>query len=77
MIAALNALISEEMTGDGRRTASTMQILLHSDGPSLGLLAGGALIGWVGVGPVLAAGLAQMLAATGGALWSCEGPRGA
>ncbi|MFT2016245.1 MFS transporter [Streptomyces sp. 796.1] len=70
-IAALNTLISEETSGAERRAAFTLETVLHSGGSSLGLLVGGALIGWVGVGPVLVAtGLAQVLAAVGGALWT-------
>ncbi|MEU5946791.1 MFS transporter [Micromonospora sp. NPDC047465] len=70
-IAALNALISEQTTGAERRAAFTVQTVLHSGGSSLGLLVGGALIGWAGTGPVLVAtGLAQVLAAAGGALWA-------
>ena len=70
-ISALDTLISDQTTGAERRAAFTAQTVLHSGGASLGLLVGGALIGWAGVGPVLVAtGLAQVLAAAGGALWA-------
>ena len=68
-IAALNALISEQTTGAERRAAFTAETILHSGGASLGLLVGGAIIGWVGAGPVLVAtGLTQVLAAGAGLL---------
>ncbi|GLZ77960.1 hypothetical protein Afil01_27670 [Actinorhabdospora filicis] len=70
-IAALNALISEQTTGAARRTAFTVETVLHSGGASLGLLVGGALIGWAGPGPVMVAtGVLQVLAAIGGAAWA-------
>ncbi|WP_432183927.1 hypothetical protein [Streptomyces tendae] len=68
--AALSSLISEQTTGAERRAAFTAQTVLHSGGSSLGLLVGGALIGFAGVGPVLVAtGCAQVLAGVAGALW--------
>ncbi|MEU6662073.1 MFS transporter [Streptomyces sp. NPDC046821] len=70
-IAALNTLISEQTTGAERRAAFTAETVLHSGGSSLGLLVGGALIGWAGAGPALVAtGVAQVLAAAGGGLWA-------
>lgn len=63
-IASLNALISKRTAGADRRAAFTAQIVLHSGGGSLGLLVGGAIIGWAGAGPVLiAAGVLQVAAA--------------
>lgn len=63
-IAALNALISEQTNGAERRAAFAAETVLHSGGASLGLLFGGAVIGWAGAGPVLiATGLIQILAA--------------
>ncbi|WP_201308970.1 MFS transporter [Puerhibacterium puerhi] len=63
-IAALNALISERTAGAERRAAFTAETVLHSGGASLGLLVGGAVIGWFGAGPTLVvAGLVQALAA--------------
>ncbi|MFI2102762.1 MFS transporter [Isoptericola sp. NPDC019693] len=62
-IAALNALISEQTFGAERRAAFTAETVLHSGGASLGLLVGGAVIGWVGAGPVLVVtGAVQVLA---------------
>lgn len=52
-LAALNALIGERTAGADRRAAFTAQSVLHSGGVSLGLLVGGALIGWLGAGTVL------------------------
>lgn len=52
-IAALNALISEQTSGAERRAAFTAETVLHSGGASLGLLLGGAVIGWAGAGPTL------------------------
>lgn len=70
-IAALNALIGEQTSGAARRTAFTVETVLHSGGASLGLLAGGALIGWVGAAPMMVAtGVLQVLAAIGGAAWA-------
>ncbi|WP_380162805.1 MFS transporter [Kineococcus sp. R86509] len=70
-IAALNALISEQTSGAQRRAAFTAETILHSGGASLGLLVGGAIIGWVGAEPVLVVtGLAQILAGGAGVLWS-------
>ena len=75
-IAALDTLISEQTSGAERRAAFTAQTVLNSGGASVGLLVGGALIGWAGVGPVLVAtGLAQVLAAAGGALWAWRAHR--
>ncbi|MFF4081612.1 MFS transporter [Streptomyces sp. NPDC001777] len=74
-IAALNALISEQTSGAQRRTAFTAEAVLHSGGTSLGLLAGGAVIGWAGAGPVLVAtGLVQILAAAAGLLHGMRAP---
>ncbi|MFI8948812.1 MFS transporter [Streptomyces sp. NPDC053750] len=68
-IAALNAVISEQTTGGERRAAFAAETVLHSGGASLGLLVGGAVIGWAGSGRVLAAtGLIQMAAAAAGLL---------
>ncbi|MEL7976346.1 MFS transporter [Isoptericola sp. F-RaC21] len=68
-IAALNALISERTSGAERRAAFTAETVLHSGGASLGLLVGGAVIGWVGAGPVLVlAGAVQVVAAVVGLL---------
>ncbi|MCK9795401.1 MFS transporter [Isoptericola sp. 4D.3] len=68
-IAALNALISERTSGADRRAAFTAETVLHSGGASLGLLVGGALIGWFGAGPVLVAtGAVQVAAAVVGLL---------
>lgn len=70
-IAALNALISEQTHGHERRAAFTAETVLHSGGASLGLLAGGALIGWAGSEAVLlTTGLLQIAAAIGGAGWA-------
>ncbi|ABP54193.1 MFS transporter [Salinispora tropica] len=70
-LAALNALISEQTHGPERRAAFTAQTVLHSGGASLGLLVGGALIGWAGSEAVLlATGLLQIAAAIGGAVWA-------
>ncbi|MGQ7754383.1 MFS transporter [Streptomyces sp. WC2508] len=70
-IAALNALISAQTHGAERRAAFTAETVLHSGGTSLGLLAGGALIGWGGPGPVLVAtGLLQIAVAVCGAGWA-------
>lgn len=69
-IAALNALISDRTHGAARRAAFTAETVLHSGGASLGLLVGGAVIGWVGAATVLVtAGLAQVLTAVVGAGW--------
>ncbi len=66
-IAALNALISEQTSGAERRAAFTAETVLHSGGASLGLLVGGAVIGWVGAGPALVAtGVVQVAAAVVG-----------
>lgn|GEM_PF-1072972 len=68
-IAALNAMISERTTGAARRAAFTAETVLHSGGASLGLLVGGAIIGWYGAGPVLVVtGAVQVLAAVVGLL---------
>ncbi|MEU2199258.1 MFS transporter [Isoptericola sp. NPDC019482] len=68
-IAALNALISERTSGPERRAAFTAETVLHSGGASLGLLVGGAVIGWVGAGPALVAtGVVQVAAAVVGLL---------
>ena len=70
-LAALNALISEQTHGPERRAAFTAQTVPHSGGASLGLLVGGALIGWAGSEAVLlATGLLQIAAAIGGAVWA-------
>ncbi|MCN0178838.1 MFS transporter [Salinispora arenicola] len=70
-IAALNALISEQTHGPERRAAFTAETVLHSGGSSLGLLAGGALIGWAGSEAVLlTTGFLQIAAAVGGAGWA-------
>lgn len=70
-IAALNALISEQTDGPERRAAFTAETVLRSGGISLGLLAGGALIGWAGSEAVLlATGLLQIAAAVGAAGWA-------
>ncbi|MFP3713175.1 MFS transporter [Puerhibacterium sp. TATVAM-FAB25] len=77
-IAALNALISERTAGAERRAAFTAETVLHSGGASLGLLAGGAVIGWFGAGPTLVvAGVVQALAAVmaGVLLRSLTAPR--
>ncbi|MFD7022259.1 MFS transporter [Promicromonospora sukumoe] len=69
-IAALNALIVERTTGAGRRTAFTAETVLHAGGASLGLLAGGGLIGAFGAGPVLVVtGGFQVLACVAAVLW--------
>ncbi|GAB6939629.1 MFS transporter [Isoptericola variabilis] len=66
-IAALNALISEQTSGAERRAAFTAETVLHSGGASLGLLVGGAVIGWVGAGPALVAtGVVQVAVAVVG-----------
>lgn len=58
------------MHGVERRAAFTAETVLHSGGTSLGLLAGGVLIGWAGAGPVLVAtGILQVAAAAAGACW--------
>jgi MFS family permease len=63
-IAALNALISEQTTGAERRAAFTAEAVFHSGGTSVGLLIGGAIIGWAGAGRVLTAtGIVQVVAA--------------
>ncbi|GHJ53075.1 hypothetical protein Nm8I071_23820 [Nonomuraea sp. TT08I-71] len=68
-IAALSALISEQTTGIERRVAFTAETVMHSGEISVGLLAGGTVIGWAGAGPVLAAtGAVQVLAAAVGLL---------
>jgi predicted MFS family arabinose efflux permease len=68
-IAALNAVISERTTGAARRAAFTAETVLHSGGASLGLLVGGAVIGWADPDRVLAAtGLLQIAAAAAGLL---------
>lgn len=70
-IAALNALISEQTHGPERRAAFTAETVLHSGGASLGLLVGGALIGWAGSEAVLlTTGFLQIAAAVGGAGWA-------
>ncbi|MCT1436247.1 MFS transporter [Brachybacterium paraconglomeratum] len=70
-IAALNALIGEQTHGPERRAAFTAETVLHSGGTSLGLLAGGALIGGAGAEAVLlTTGLLQIAAAIGGAGWA-------
>lgn len=70
-ITALNALISEQTHGPERRAAFTAETVLHSGGTSLGLLAGGALIGWAGSEvALLTTGLLQIAAAIGGAGWA-------
>lgn len=70
-IAALNAAISSRTHGADRRAAFTAETVLHSGGTSVGLLLGGAVIGWVGAGTVLvAAGTAQAVAAVVGAGWA-------
>ena len=83
-IAALNALISEQTSGAERRAAFTAETVLHSGGASLGLLVGGAVIGWVGAGPALVAtGVVQVLVAGVGLLaartlgapgWTADAP---
>jgi len=66
-IAMLNALISEQTTGAQRRAAFTIETVVHSGGVSVGLLLGGAVIGWVGAMPVLVVtGIAQIAAAATG-----------
>ncbi|MEV6260977.1 MFS transporter [Streptomyces sp. NPDC051784] len=73
-IAALNAVISEQTTGGERRAAFTAETVLHSGGASLGLLVGGAVIGWAGSARVLAAtGLIQIAAAAVGLLVARRG----
>ncbi|MER7051728.1 MFS transporter [Streptomyces sp. NPDC000351] len=68
-IAALNAVISEQTTGGERRAAFTAETVLHSGGASLGLLVGGAVIGWAGSVRVLAAtGMLQIATAAVGLL---------
>jgi len=68
-LSALSALISEQTAGAQRRAAFTAETVLHSGGTSLGLLVGGAIIGWAGAGPVLVAtGVLQIVAATAGLL---------
>ncbi|HWV76465.1 MAG TPA: MFS transporter, partial [Isoptericola sp.] len=65
----LNALISEQTSGAERRAAFTAETVLHSGGASLGLLVGGAVIGWVGAGHALVAtGVVQVLVAGVGLL---------
>lgn len=69
-IAALNAVISEQTDGATRRAAFTIENVVHSGGTSVGLLAGGALIGWVGAVPILiVAGILQVLAGLTGSVW--------
>lgn len=68
-IAALNALISEQTSGAARRAAFTAETVLHSGGASLGLLLGGAVIGWAGAGSALVAtGAVQVATAAVGLL---------
>ncbi|MFJ3405818.1 MFS transporter [Promicromonospora sp. NPDC090134] len=69
-IAALNALVVDRTTGAERSAAFTAETVLHSGGASAGLLVGGALIGAFGAGPVLVvAGVLQVVAALGAAVW--------
>lgn len=66
-IAMLNALISEQTAGAERRAAFMAETIAHSGGVSIGLLVGGAVIGWTGAPAVLiATGIAQIAAAIGG-----------
>ncbi|QQB65300.1 MFS transporter [Kytococcus sedentarius] len=70
-IAALNGVITDQTRGNERRAAFTAQTVFHSGGTSAGLLAGGALIGWLGAGTTLVlTGALQVLVAVGGALWA-------
>jgi predicted MFS family arabinose efflux permease len=63
-IGALNRLISTRTDGADRRAAFAAESVVHDGAVSIGLLAGGAVIGAVGVGPTLvAAGAAQILIA--------------
>lgn len=66
-IATLNALISKRTSGAERRAAFTVQTVAHSGGASVGLLVGGAIIGWLGAIPVLfATGILQVFVAVAG-----------
>ncbi|MFU8872873.1 MFS transporter [Micromonospora sp. SL4-19] len=63
-IGALNRLISTRTDGADRRAAFAAESLVHDGAVSIGLLAGGAVIGVVGAGPALvAAGAAQIIVA--------------
>ncbi|WBB69146.1 MFS transporter [Micromonospora sp. WMMD812] len=63
-IGALNRLISTRTAGAQRRAAFAAESLVHDGAVSIGLLAGGAVIGVVGAGPTLVtAGAAQIIAA--------------
>lgn len=48
-IGALNALISTRTTGDERRTAFAAETIIHDGATAVGLAAGGAIIGLIGV----------------------------
>ncbi|WP_201850063.1 MFS transporter [Myceligenerans indicum] len=75
-IAGLNALITEQTSGDERRAAFTAETVLHNGGASVGLLAGGAIIGLFGSAPViLVTGLLQVVAAVCAAFWVRVGRR--
>jgi MFS family permease len=59
-IAAVNALITERTTGSERRAAFASESIIHDGLATLGMLAGGAVIGLLGARPALvAAGLLQ------------------
>ncbi len=61
-IAALNALISETTEGADRRTAFAAEQVMHTGAGSLGMLAGGAVIGMLGAAETLVAtGLLQIV----------------
>ncbi|TYC02637.1 MFS transporter [Micromonospora sp. WP24] len=63
-IGALNRLISTQSSGPDRRAAFAVESLVHDGAVSIGLLAGGAVIGAVGAGPTLVtAGVAQVAVA--------------
>ncbi|GLW97884.1 hypothetical protein [Microtetraspora sp. NBRC 16547] len=63
-IGALNRLISTRTDGADRRAAFAAESLVHDGAVSIGLLAGGAIIGIVGAEATLvAAGAAQILVA--------------
>lgn len=69
-IGALNRIISTRTDGADRRAAFAAESLVHDGAVSIGLLAGGAIIGVVGAGPTLvAAGVAQVAVALFAGPW--------
>ncbi|RAO02092.1 hypothetical protein GAR05_01701 [Micromonospora saelicesensis] len=74
-IAAVNRLISVRTDGAERRAAFAAESLVHDGAVSLGLLAGGTIIGLVGTGTTLVvAGVAQIGAALLAGPWRIPAP---